>query len=51
MHLKLNTTSPQKKKKKKKNKKPTIRLFFKILDYEISFQVFKFFICFNSLLN
>ena len=49
MHLKLNTTSPQK--KKKKNKKPTIRLFFKILDYEISFQVFKFFICFNSLLN
>ena len=46
MHLKLNTTFPQKKKKN-----TTIRLFFKILDYEISFQVFKFFICFNSLLN
>ena len=34
MHLKLNTT---------------IELFFKILDYEISFQDYKFLICFYSL--
>ena len=36
MHQKLNTT---------------IILFFKILDYEISFQEFKSFICFYSLSN